>query len=143
MVYPFSDPLSRSTIRLTLENISALPINFLTLSFEDSTVAPAQEALAEGQLSVFEIYETEYDLVHQHAFSWNRDKEIKVINPGQKFVVSVACFGKAKWCVYSRLASADFHALPPVLVAPSMYHMHMSVRTMNQEPHPRYSIQDN
>lgn len=91
---------SRSTIRLTLENVSTLPIDFLTLSFEDSTVAPAQEALAEGQLGVFEIYETEHDLIHQQAFSWNQDKEVKVINPGQKVVVSVACFGKAKWCVY-------------------------------------------
>ncbi|KAG8217536.1 TRAPP II complex [Butyriboletus roseoflavus] len=86
----------KSTIRLTLENVSALPIDFLTLSFEDSTMAPAQEALAEGQLGVFEIYETEYDLIHQQVFSWNRDKEVKLINPGQKIVVSVACFGKAK-----------------------------------------------
>ncbi|KAF8559602.1 hypothetical protein OG21DRAFT_1402685 [Imleria badia] len=86
----------KSTIRLTLENVSTLPIDFLTLSFEDSTTAPAREALAEGQLDVFEIYETEYDLIHQQAFLWNRDKEVKVIGPGQKIVVSVACFGKAK-----------------------------------------------
>ena len=96
----FLTSASRSTIRLTLENVSALPVDFLTLSFEDSTIVPAQEALAEGQLGVFEIYETEYDLIHQQVFTWNRDKEVKVINPGQKFVVSVACFGKAKWCVY-------------------------------------------
>ncbi|KAF8844938.1 hypothetical protein BDN67DRAFT_942470 [Paxillus ammoniavirescens] len=85
----------RSTIRLTLENVSALPIDFLRLSFEDSTIAPAQEALSEGRLGVFETYETEYDLLHRQAFSWNRDKELKLVKPGQKIVVSVTCLGKA------------------------------------------------
>lgn len=100
---PFLIYASRSTIRLTLENISPLPVDFFTLSFDDSTIAPAQEALAEGQLSVFEAFETQYDLIHRQAFSWNKDKEVKVINPGQKIVVSVACFGKVKWCVSSDL----------------------------------------
>ncbi|KAG9318507.1 TRAPP II complex [Chiua virens] len=86
----------KSTVRLTLENVSTLPVDFLTLSFEDSTLASAQEALAEGQLDVLELYETEYDLIHHQAFSQSRDKEVKVISPGQKIVVSVACFGKAK-----------------------------------------------
>lgn len=108
----FSDPVSRSTVRLTLENISALPINFLTVSFEDSTVTLAQEALTEGQLDVFEAYETEYDLIHQQAFFWNRDKVIKVINPGQKVVISIACFGKAKWYVSFKFALSIFMLSP-------------------------------
>ena len=93
----FAEDVFRSNIRLTLENISTLPVNFLSLSFEDSTVTSAQEAMAEGQLGVSEMYEIEHDLIHQRAFSWNGEKEIKVINPGQKIVVSVACFGKARW----------------------------------------------
>lgn len=133
---------SRSIIRLTLENVSALPIDFLTLSFEDSTIAPAQEALAEGNLNVFEIYETEYDLIRHQAFSWNQEKEVKVIDPGQKVVVSVACFGKAKWYVYFKFAFSIFHPFPLATVPPSVYRMPMSVRTMDQEPHPRSSIQD-
>lgn len=83
-----------STIRLTLENISALPIDFLRLSFEDSTIGPAQEALSEGGLSVFETYETEYDLLHRKAFSWRNEKEITNILPNQKVVLSVTCVGK-------------------------------------------------
>lgn len=83
-----------STIRLTLENISALPIDFLRLSFEDSTIGPAQEALSEGELSVFETYETEYDLLHRKAFSWRNDKEITNILPKQKVILSVTCVGK-------------------------------------------------
>ncbi|KAF9246496.1 TRAPP II complex [Melanogaster broomeanus] len=84
----------KSTIRLTLENVSAQPIDFLRLSFDDSTIAPAQEALSEGGLGVFDTYETEYDLLHRQAFSWNRDKEVKVVKPGQKMVASVTCLGK-------------------------------------------------
>ncbi|KAG1756741.1 TRAPP II complex [Suillus paluster] len=83
-----------SSIRLTLENISALPIDFLRLSFEDSTIGPAQEALSEGELSVFETYETEYDLLHRQALSWRNDKEITKILPNQKVVLSVTCLGK-------------------------------------------------
>ncbi|KAG2134424.1 TRAPP II complex [Suillus bovinus] len=83
-----------STIRLTLENISTLPIDFLRLSFEDSTIGPAQEALSEGELSVFETYETEYDLLHRKAFSWRNEKEITTILPNQKVVLSVTCVGK-------------------------------------------------
>jgi hypothetical protein len=80
-----------------LENVSALPINFLRLSFEDSSVGPAQEALSEGELSVFETYETEYDLLHRRAFSWRNDKEITNIFPNQKTVLSVTCLGKVGW----------------------------------------------
>lgn len=113
----------------------------MTLSFDDSTIAPAQEALAEGQLDVFETYETEYDLIHHQAFSWNQDKEIKAIDPGQKIVISVACFGKAKWYVYSEPALVDANTIPPAPALPPVYHMHMSVGAMNQEPHLRSSIQ--
>lgn len=89
----------RSSIRLTLENVSAWSIDFLRLSFEDSTIPPAQEALSEGELNAFEAYEVEYDLTHRKVFSWDCDKEIKVIAPGRKIGLSVTCFGKVGWYV--------------------------------------------
>lgn len=90
--------LIRSTIRLTLENVSTLPIDFLRLSFDDSTIAPAQNALAEGELSVFDTYETEYDLINRPTFTWQSQKEVREVAPGQKTVVTVLCFGKVGWC---------------------------------------------
>ncbi|KAI0031712.1 TRAPP II complex [Vararia minispora EC-137] len=85
----------RSTIRLTLENVSPLPVDFLRLTFDDSTVGPAQAALAEGELSVFETYETEYALLKRPVFSWDAARhEGRVIRPGQKEVVEVVCAGK-------------------------------------------------
>ncbi|KAF9464726.1 TRAPP II complex [Collybia nuda] len=82
-----------STLRITLENVSALPIDFLRLAFDDSTIAPAQQALAEGDLSVFDTYETEHGLIHRPVFSWNKD-EARQILPGQKLTLSVTCVGK-------------------------------------------------
>ncbi|KAI9446319.1 TRAPP II complex [Lactarius indigo] len=65
----------RSTLRLTLENVSNLPVDFLRLSFDDSTIGPAQAALAEGDLSIYDAYETEYQLINRPVFSWDREQE--------------------------------------------------------------------
>ncbi|KAJ7097903.1 TRAPP II complex [Mycena belliarum] len=82
-----------STIRITLENVSPLPIDFLRFVFDDSTISPAQQALANGELSVFDTYETEYDLLHRPVFSWSKE-DTKDIPPGHKLTVNVNCFGK-------------------------------------------------
>ena len=87
----------RSTIRITLENVSSLPIDLIRLTFDDSTIAPAQQALAEGEMSVFETYETEYDLVHRPVFTWDSEREPKAVAPGHKRVFTVSCFGKVGW----------------------------------------------
>ncbi|KZV62838.1 hypothetical protein PENSPDRAFT_641660 [Peniophora sp. CONT] len=85
----------RSTIRLTLENVGALPVDLLRLTFDDNTIAPAQAALSEGDLSVFEMYETEFALVHRPAFTWDAAAhEGRVIAPGAKDVIIVTCTGK-------------------------------------------------
>ncbi|KAI0670282.1 TRAPP II complex [Trametes maxima] len=83
-----------STIRITLENVSSLAVDLIRLTFDDSTIAPAQQALAEGDLSVFDTYETEYDLVHRPVFTWDSEREPHEILPGQKRVITVNCFGK-------------------------------------------------
>ncbi|KAF8654133.1 hypothetical protein AX16_003664 [Volvariella volvacea WC 439] len=81
------------TIRMTLENVSSLPVDFLRLAFDDSTIAPAQLALSEGELSIFETYETEYDLIHRPVFSWDKD-QARDIEPGQKVTLTITCHGK-------------------------------------------------
>lgn len=91
-------PNNRSTIRLTLENVSSIAVDFLHCTFEDSTIVPAQKALAEGNLSVFETYETENSLLNNPVFSWDQD-EIKVIAHNQNLTLTLGCFGKVGWCV--------------------------------------------
>ncbi|PPR08068.1 hypothetical protein CVT24_010529 [Panaeolus cyanescens] len=83
----------RSTIRINLENVSPILVDFLRFSFEDSTIEPAQKALAEGNLSVFETYETEHRLINNPVFSWT-PTETKTIAPNQNLTVTLQCFGK-------------------------------------------------
>lgn len=85
----------RSTIRITLENVSSLAIDYLNLTFDDSTMGPAQQRLLEGELSVFETYETEYDLVHRQVITWDLGNCRVEIPPGKMMTVVVSCFGKA------------------------------------------------
>lgn len=80
-----------------MENVSTLPVDFLRLAFDDSTIAPAQQALTDGDLSVFDTYETEYDLINRPVFSWNKQDFSKVVAPGEKVTVAVNCLGKVGW----------------------------------------------
>ena len=89
----------RSTLRLTLENVSNLPVDFLRLSFDDSTIGPAQAALAEGDLSIYDAYETEYQLINRPVFSWDRKQEDTEIPAGRKVAIVLTCSGKVGWYV--------------------------------------------
>ncbi|KAF5391257.1 hypothetical protein D9757_001865 [Collybiopsis confluens] len=82
-----------SSIRITYENISPIPIDFVRLAFDDSTIAPAQQALAEGEMSVFQTYETEYALIHKPMFSWSKN-DFVTIGPGRKVTLTIKCYGK-------------------------------------------------
>lgn len=84
----------RSTIRITLENTSSVPVNFVKLTFDDSTARAARTALA-GDLSPAEAYEIEWDLLHRPVFEWQTAEVF--IAPGAKHVLSVRCFGKVGW----------------------------------------------
>ncbi|OCB84083.1 hypothetical protein A7U60_g8755 [Sanghuangporus baumii] len=83
-----------STIRLTVENISNLPIDFLELTFDDST-RPQLEQIMSDDSTAFDIYEAEHNLVNKPVFSWEPDKSRKEIASGKESVISVKCFGRA------------------------------------------------
>jgi hypothetical protein len=81
---------------MVLENISKLSVDFVRLAFDDSTIAPAQQALTEGDLNVFDTYETEYELIHRPMLSWDSDSS-RLIEPSDKSAISVQCLGKVGW----------------------------------------------
>ena len=87
-----------SIIRLVVENVSTLPIDFVELTFEDSTRTYLEQALNDD-LDAFDMYETEYSLVRKPVFSWEPDKNRKDIPPGKESVILLRCFGKAGWLV--------------------------------------------
>jgi hypothetical protein len=61
-------------------------------------MSPAQQALLEGELSVFDAYETEYDLIHRQVLTWDSGNSKVEVPPGKVMTVTVSCFGKAGWC---------------------------------------------
>jgi hypothetical protein len=78
--------------------VSSLPVDFVKVTFDDNTIGPAQQALADGELSVFDTYETEYDLIHRPAFSWDARESVS-IKPGEKSTITVNCQGRVGWYV--------------------------------------------
>ncbi|KAG6814362.1 hypothetical protein H0H92_010948 [Tricholoma furcatifolium] len=143
----------KSTIRITIENVSSLTIDFLRLAFDDSTIAPAQQALSEGELSVFDTYETEFSLIQRPVFSWNKE-EIKdlQIRPGQKLTLTITCIGKVG-CTHGTLhfSYSYVHRERPVLngsnevfhtrqlsypIMATVYHM-LECHSMDILPFPR------
>ncbi len=54
-------------------------------------------ALVDGQLNVFDSYETEYSLVEKPVLSWDRQTHRQKILPGKEMAVDVKCFGKPGW----------------------------------------------
>lgn len=79
-----------------MENISSIPVDFVKLAFDDTSVSAAQQALADGELSVAEAYETEYGLVHRPVFTY-QGISTQSIGPEKKATISVTCFGKRGW----------------------------------------------
>ena len=83
-------------IRITLENSSSTPVDFIKLSFDDSTLRDAQLVLSEGELSPEAAYEREWDIINRPVFSWESDAEMS-IPPGGRTTVTVKCLGKVGW----------------------------------------------
>ncbi|KAG0361102.1 hypothetical protein BGZ54_009227 [Gamsiella multidivaricata] len=89
----------RTIIRLTLENIGAIPVDFITLTFSDST---SQLALGNSygtttnngvELSAEDAYEMELFLKKTNVFSWNREVECNIPVGGTR-EIKVEVLGK-------------------------------------------------
>ncbi|KAI1319619.1 hypothetical protein EDD11_003612 [Mortierella claussenii] len=75
----------KTTLRLTLENIGSIPVDFVTLTFSDST---SQLTLGNNygntttshgvELSAEDAYEMELFLKKTNVFSWNREVECHI-----------------------------------------------------------------
>nr|KIR86192.1 hypothetical protein I308_03729 [Cryptococcus tetragattii IND107] len=90
-----------STIQITLENTSSIPINYLRLSFEDSTVRAATRILQESELGAEEAYELDWDVRNRNVFTWENpmilvagEGEESLIIPGGRKVLKIRCLGK-------------------------------------------------
>lgn len=60
-------------------------------------MASARRSLDEGELSVAEAYETEFELLRRPFLSWDPSDDRRVIAPGEKLAIRIACYGKLDW----------------------------------------------
>ncbi|BGP40785.1 hypothetical protein JCM10449v2_004750 [Rhodotorula kratochvilovae] len=82
-----------STIRISVENTSSSPIDFVKVTFADSLSASTQAYLAEYELSAPEAFELEADNIDRPVFRWNGSSQT-AIAPGASHVVEIQCRGK-------------------------------------------------
>ncbi|ORX40220.1 transport protein Trs120 or TRAPPC9 TRAPP II complex subunit-domain-containing protein [Kockovaella imperatae] len=82
-----------SFIRLTLENTSTIPVDFVKLSFDDSSSRAARALISEGELTPQHAHELEWDILHRPVLTWDDDGESN-IPPGGRTTISVKCLGK-------------------------------------------------
>ncbi|KAG0291097.1 hypothetical protein BGZ96_005499 [Linnemannia gamsii] len=90
----------RTVVRLTLENIGAVPVDFVTLTFSDTTSQMAAgntnhygQASNGAELSAEDAYELELFLKKTNVFSWNREVECHIPVGGTR-EVKVELLGK-------------------------------------------------
>jgi hypothetical protein len=88
-------------MRLSLENSSGTPVNFIKLSFEDNTMREASAVLAE-EITPRHAYEIQHDQLHRPVMRWDAEQAVD-IKPGARASVAVECFGKIGWYVPSLL----------------------------------------
>jgi len=89
--------LSRTQIRLVLENISSQPIDFIKLTFKDSLADQSEKILSEGDADLVQTYEIEADLEERPVFFWEHADQPISISPGAQHTLSVRCLGKLGW----------------------------------------------
>lgn len=87
------------TFTVSLRNTSeTVPTDLVLLSFNDSTAAQLQSALANKDLSPIELYELELASAHKQSFRWHRRDEDRdlVIKPGGDAAFEIEVLGKSQ-----------------------------------------------
>lgn len=89
---------NRTTIRLTLENIGSIPVDFVTLTFSDSTsqLTTMGNNNSGVELSAEDAYELDLFLKKMNVFSWSREVECHIPVGGTR-EIKVDVLGKRGW----------------------------------------------
>ncbi|KAG5518642.1 hypothetical protein PMAC_002611 [Pneumocystis sp. 'macacae'] len=82
------------TFTITIKNVSDVSINFLLLSFMDSTIDPLKDALACKDISCEEAYELELFLYERQAFVWKKKSDKFFLEPDCEETLEIRVLGK-------------------------------------------------
>nr|CAG8537919.1 7314_t:CDS:10 [Entrophospora candida]CAG8549502.1 2812_t:CDS:10 [Entrophospora candida] len=84
----------KTEMTMKLENVGKTPVDYISISFHDSTIADAQAILNSSDIPAEEAYEMELYAHKQPVFFWEQtDKELN-ISPGNEWVLNLNVFGK-------------------------------------------------
>ncbi|CAG8497600.1 1707_t:CDS:10 [Racocetra persica] len=83
---------------MRLENVGKIPVDYISLSFQDSTIENTQAILKSSDIPAEEAYEMELFAHKQPVFSWEKPDTPFSILPAEEFVITIKLFGK-RGCV--------------------------------------------
>lgn len=91
--------LDRTDICIHLENISALSVTHLDVSFKDEYSSATLDKLQDHEvdLSPGQAFELDRTLRCEPVFKWRRPDVELCVEPGQQITLRVECFGKLEW----------------------------------------------
>lgn len=81
-----------SVIRITLENSSSVPVDFIKLSFDDSVSREAQAMMSE-EISPQQAFDLDYDCTQRPVFTWDKNSNVH-IPPGGRTTLQIEVLGK-------------------------------------------------
>ncbi|GAA5925915.1 hypothetical protein JCM1841_004039 [Sporobolomyces salmonicolor] len=109
-----------TTIRISLENTSTSPVDFVNVTFSDSLSASIQAYLAENDLPASDAFELEAESVARPVFSWSGTTATTIL-PGASHVLEVRCLGKIG-CGYGTIQLDYGYLDRPVVRSTKTFH---------------------
>ncbi|CAG8526638.1 6126_t:CDS:10 [Ambispora leptoticha] len=92
----------KTEMTIKLENIGKTPVNFINLSFHDSTIENAQNILSSTDLPAEEAYEMELYAYQQPVFYWEPTERKVNLLPNNELILNISVFGK-RGCTYGTI----------------------------------------
>lgn len=103
----------RQTFSVTLQNLSAIPADFLLFSFQDSTQEQLQTALNNRDATPAELYEYELILAKKQALRLSKPVGKRYIAPGDTATVEFEILGKPGLTNAGLLIDYAYFGVPP------------------------------
>ncbi|CAG8520418.1 10913_t:CDS:10, partial [Ambispora gerdemannii] len=92
----------KTEMTIKLENIGKTPVDFINLSFHDSTIEKAQAILSSPDLPAEEAYEMELYAYRQPVFSWEQTERKVNLLSNNELILNINVFGK-RGCTYGTI----------------------------------------
>ncbi|TIC27042.1 hypothetical protein E3Q11_02760 [Wallemia mellicola] len=83
-----------TTLRLTVENVSDVDVDFINLKFRDNSTDSLLEVIEEQQSKLIDTYDMEYTIAHEPVFKPCVDLSNVTIPARKKATLEIECYGR-------------------------------------------------